>query len=167
MYCTIRDRFTGNNMRHSSISEILTHNRTISPLRVRLVVDMHNSRKKILQETNSKWLLLLAFLSCHIQLLLKCRNKHEKWRPCTLTANVFPDPVWAIPTMSLPLRATGKPWDWIAVGSLKFCCINTSITYSARKTKQRVALLACFGFGGGGLGIVHLPKIKLTSPQMI
>lgn len=47
-----------------------------------------------------------------------------------LTASVFPEPVWAIPTMSWPLRATGKPWAWIAVGSLKFCCIRTSITYS-------------------------------------
>lgn len=26
-----------------------------------------------------------------------------------LTARVFPEPVWAMPTMSWPLRATGKP----------------------------------------------------------
>lgn len=47
-----------------------------------------------------------------------------------LTASVFPEPVCAIPTMSWPLRATGKPWAWMAVGSLKFWCIRTSITYS-------------------------------------
>lgn len=33
-----------------------------------------------------------------------------------LTANVFPEPVWAIPTMSRPLMAIGQPWHWIAVG---------------------------------------------------
>lgn len=50
-----------------------------------------------------------------------------------LTARVFPDPVWAMPTMSLPLRASGKPWAWMGVGSLKLCCIRTSITYSTER----------------------------------
>jgi hypothetical protein len=35
----------------------------------------------------------------------------------TLTDSVFPEPVWAIPTMSRPLMATGQPWHWIAVGA--------------------------------------------------
>lgn len=38
-----------------------------------------------------------------------------------------------MPTMSLPLRARGKPCAWMAVGSLKFCCISTSRTYSTTK----------------------------------
>lgn len=58
------------------------------------------------------------------------------WLPGSLTASVFPEPVCAIPTMSLPLRATGKPWDWIAVGSLKFCCLSTSVTCSARRRRE-------------------------------
>ena len=35
----------------------------------------------------------------------------------TLTESVFPEPVWAIPTMSWPLMAIGQPWHWIAVGA--------------------------------------------------
>ena len=33
-----------------------------------------------------------------------------------LTANVFPEPVCATPTIFLPLRAIGQPWAWIGVG---------------------------------------------------
>lgn len=62
----------------------------------------------------------------------KCRG-----RVC-LTDKVFPEPVWAMPTMSLPLRARGKPWAWMAVGSLKFCCIRTSITYSRRTGRTNI-----------------------------
>lgn len=61
------------------------------------------------------------------------------------TANVFPEPVWAMPTISRPLRAKGNPWHWIGVGSVKCWSINTSITYSVQeqillllgKTKKR------------------------------
>ena len=35
------------------------------------------------------------------------------------TAKVFPDPVCAMPTISLPLRAIGHPCAWIAVGFKK------------------------------------------------
>lgn len=55
-----------------------------------------------------------------------------------LTDKVFPEPVWAMPTMSLPLRARGKPCAWMAVGSLKFCCISTSITYSWWRQKKYI-----------------------------
>jgi len=41
-----------------------------------------------------------------------------------LTARVFPDPVCAIPTISLPLKAMGHPWAWIAVGSAKPCFLK-------------------------------------------
>lgn len=84
---------------------------------------------------NILYIFSINMLSYYIRFLPKYQNKHRK-QYHRLTANVFPDPVWAIPTMSLPLRATGKPWAWIAVGSLKFCCTNTSITYSARKTTK-------------------------------
>lgn len=72
-----------------------------------------------------------------------------------LTDKVFPEPVWAMPTMSLPLRARGKPCAWMAVGSLKFCCISTSRTYSTTKkdpnlnasfTKLNFVKLACCVF---------------------
>lgn len=33
-----------------------------------------------------------------------------------LTESVFPEPVEAIPTRSLPLRAIGQPCAWIGVG---------------------------------------------------
>ncbi len=69
---------------------------------------------------------------------INCHHDYAAWWTGSLTASVFPKPVCAIPTMSLPVRATGKPWDWIAVGSLKFCCISTSITYSARKRRVTV-----------------------------
>lgn len=77
------------------------------------------------------WMVLNS--SVQFQVLLIWGIWHFKGNPLWsvgLTASVFPEPVWAIPTMSWPLRATGKPWAWIAVGSLKFCCIRTSITYS-------------------------------------
>lgn len=48
-----------------------------------------------------------------------------------LTDNVFPDPVCATPTISNPLRATGHPWAWIAVGSVKFCLAITSMMFAA------------------------------------
>lgn len=38
-----------------------------------------------------------------------------------LTARVFPDPVWAIPTMFLPLNAIGQLTAWIGVGLLNPC----------------------------------------------
>lgn len=81
------------------------------------------------------------FMNFSSQCPVKYRHHHAEWWPGSLTASVFPEPVCAIPTMSLPLRATGKPWAWIAVGSLKFCCISTSIAYSARRRMQIVTLL--------------------------
>jgi hypothetical protein len=41
-----------------------------------------------------------------------------------LTARVFPDPVCAIPIISLPLRAIGQPWAWMAVGAEKPCFLK-------------------------------------------
>ena len=33
-------------------------------------------------------------------------------------AKVFPEPVLEMPTISLPRRAIGQPWDWIAVADI-------------------------------------------------
>jgi len=48
----------------------------------------------------------------------------------TLTDNVFPEPVCAMPTMSLPLRAMGQPCAWIAVGSLNPSFLQTGLKNS-------------------------------------
>jgi len=44
-----------------------------------------------------------------------------------LTARVFPDPVCAIPVISLPLRATGQPWAWMAVGAEEPCFLKLQL----------------------------------------
>ncbi|KAH3661827.1 hypothetical protein OGAPHI_006005 [Ogataea philodendri] len=44
------------------------------------------------------------------------------WRIGIANAAVLPDPVWAIPMMSLPWRLCGSDWAWIGVGSEKFSC---------------------------------------------
>jgi len=37
--------------------------------------------------------------------------------------SVFPEPVKAMPTMSRPLRRTGRPWTWMGVGrAMPFFC---------------------------------------------
>lgn len=41
-----------------------------------------------------------------------------------------------MPTISRPLRASGKPWHWIGVGSVKFWSIKASITYSKDLRKE-------------------------------
>jgi len=43
------------------------------------------------------------------------------------TANVFPEPVWAMPTMSRPDNAIGQPCACIAVGVDQFCIRITFI----------------------------------------
>ena len=45
-----------------------------------------------------------------------------------MKAKVFPDPVCAIPTRSLPDRAVGHPIDWIGVGRSQFCCLIVPFT---------------------------------------
>ena len=48
--------------------------------------------------------------------------------PCTLlTARVLPEPVWAIPTTSLPLKARHQPVDWMVVGAVHFCSLSMCI----------------------------------------
>ena len=42
-------------------------------------------------------------------------NKHL----IQLTAAVFPDPVCAMPTVSLPDKAIGHPTDWIGAGAVQ------------------------------------------------
>jgi hypothetical protein len=39
-------------------------------------------------------------------------------------ATVFPDPVKAMPIISLPLNATGRPCTWMGVGLLIFFSLN-------------------------------------------
>lgn len=101
-----------------------THNGSISTLQVGLVIDVHNGGQEILRtdEGTEGWyscVFIFGSASC----------RENVW----LTDKVFPEPVWAMPTMSLPLRARGNPCAWMAVGSLKFCCIRTSMTYSVTK----------------------------------
>lgn len=47
-----------------------------------------------------------------------------------LTASVFPEPVCAIPTISLPLMAIGQPWAWMAVGSSNPCLLQRKLMIS-------------------------------------
>jgi len=63
-----------------------------------------------------------------------------RWKGRIHTASVFPEPVCAMPTISRPLRASGKPWHWIGVGSVKFWSIRASITYSEHLRKEKISL---------------------------
>ena len=53
--------------------------------------------------------------------VMSMRTGYTIWKcfrtTVTLTDSVFPEPVWATPTMSRPLMAIGQPWHWIAVGA--------------------------------------------------
>ena len=49
-----------------------------------------------------------------------------------LTASVFPEPVCAIPTISLPLMAIGQPWAWMAVGSSNACLLKKKFIINTR-----------------------------------
>lgn len=123
--------FCANSLINRQTSTLLlfhfTHNGSISTLQVRLVIDVHDSRQEILRTAEGKEGCTPVF---YLSLCLLCTCCRENEWP---TDKVFPEPVWAMPTMSLPLRARGNPCAWMAVGSLKFCCISTSMTYSAIK----------------------------------
>ena len=52
-----------------------------------------------------------------VALTVRANEAQEIIQVSELTESVFPDPVCAIPTTSLPLRAIGQPCAWIDVGA--------------------------------------------------
>ena len=56
-----------------------------------------------------------------------------------MNAKVLPDPVSAIPIMSLPDMAMGQPWLYMAVGFTKFSCkVKVSVMYLGNLTSSNV-----------------------------
>mmetsp|Transcript_44291 Transcript_44291/g.73469 ORF Transcript_44291/g.73469 Transcript_44291/m.73469 type:complete len:216 (-) Transcript_44291:442-1089(-) len=53
-------------------------------------------------------------------------------------ANVLPDPVAEMPTMSLPSRAIGQPWLWMGVGAVKRYFITSRRMYSGIEASSKV-----------------------------
>ena len=70
------------------------------------------------------------------QVFLWCKSKHTNKIFWLLTESVFPDPVWAIPTRSLPLSAMGHAWAWIAVGEVHAWLRKSCMTISTKAIRQ-------------------------------
>lgn len=67
------------------------------------MVNVHNSRQQILQRI--KWVKILCELNTSFK---QCPSINESLNK-KLTESVLPEPVCAMPTMSLPLSARGQP----------------------------------------------------------
>ena len=89
-----------------------THYGSFSPTQLGLIRYVHQSWQQVLQNKN-------------IQHELLAKNNYNTsfnlttmaYTASKLTPIVLPEPVCAMPTKSLPDRAMGQPWAWIAVGS--------------------------------------------------
>ena len=68
---------------------------------------------------------------------------------------VFPLPVVLMPTIFLPRRAMGHPWDWMGVGASKPCFMTSLRTYSG--------ILACDKRGKVAKGVASVSKDRATS----